>query len=119
MDKPIVLQSIVKHIPRTLVPEDAEPRALLYGLAHEICGEDGLGWNRRLQGIVASLEGEVHRVEGVAESLNADLVRSLGEVQELKATVAVREAELVALHADLADRWRNFLRAISIGKPPG
>jgi glutathione S-transferase len=43
---------------RRLVPEDAEQRALLFGLAHEICGEDGLGWNRRLQGIAASLEGE-------------------------------------------------------------
>ena len=39
-----------------LIPEDAEQRAILFGLAHEICGENGLGWCRRLQGIVATLE---------------------------------------------------------------
>jgi len=30
-----------------LVPEDAEARVRLFGLAHEICGEEGLGWQRR------------------------------------------------------------------------
>ncbi len=32
-----------------LIPEDPHERALLFGLAFEICGEDGLGWHRRLQ----------------------------------------------------------------------
>ncbi|MBW2425732.1 MAG: hypothetical protein JRG86_15915 [Deltaproteobacteria bacterium] len=32
-----------------LVPGDERERALAFGLAFEICGEDGLGWNRRLQ----------------------------------------------------------------------
>jgi glutathione S-transferase len=32
-----------------LVPGDEGERALAFGLAFEICGEDGLGWNRRLQ----------------------------------------------------------------------
>jgi glutathione S-transferase len=31
-----------------LVPEDAAERALLFGLCHEICGENGFGWSRRL-----------------------------------------------------------------------
>jgi glutathione S-transferase len=31
-----------------LVPDDAGQRALMFGLAHEICGEDGFGWNARL-----------------------------------------------------------------------
>jgi len=31
-----------------LIPEDAERRALMFGLLHEIAGEDGLGWVRRL-----------------------------------------------------------------------
>jgi glutathione S-transferase len=31
-----------------LVPRDPTERVLLFGLAHEICGEDGFGWNRRL-----------------------------------------------------------------------
>jgi len=41
-----------------LLPEDAGDRALVMGLCHEICGEDGLGWARRLQGIHAGLQGE-------------------------------------------------------------
>ncbi len=32
-----------------LVPEDAIERALMIGLSNEICGERGIGWNRRLQ----------------------------------------------------------------------
>jgi glutathione S-transferase len=33
----------------SLIPADAKQRALMIGLAHEICGELGIGWNRRLQ----------------------------------------------------------------------
>lgn len=32
-----------------LIPEDAETRALMLGLAHEFMGQDGLCWLRRLQ----------------------------------------------------------------------
>ena len=38
-----------------LVPEDGHQRALMYGLANELCGEMGLGWSLRLQMIDASL----------------------------------------------------------------
>ncbi len=31
-----------------LVPSDPEQRALMFGLSHEICDEQGFGWNRRL-----------------------------------------------------------------------
>jgi hypothetical protein len=30
-----------------LIPVDPQDRVRFFGLAHEICGEDGLGWNRR------------------------------------------------------------------------
>jgi len=33
---------------KPLVPESREDRALMLGISHEICGELGLGWNRRL-----------------------------------------------------------------------
>lgn len=33
----------------SLIPTDARKRALMFGLSHEICGEMGIGWNRRLQ----------------------------------------------------------------------
>lgn len=38
-----------------LIPASADERALAFGLAHEICGEGGLGWSRRLQLIHAGL----------------------------------------------------------------
>lgn len=31
-----------------LIPDDPRERALMLGLCHEICGEHGLGWTRRL-----------------------------------------------------------------------
>jgi glutathione S-transferase len=31
-----------------LLPADAAERALVFGLSHEICGEEGFGWTRRL-----------------------------------------------------------------------
>jgi glutathione S-transferase len=41
-----------------LLPSDAAERALVFGLAHEICGEQGLGWSRRLQLIHAGLQDQ-------------------------------------------------------------
>jgi glutathione S-transferase len=38
-----------------LIPADADQRALLFGLGHEICGEMGLGWSYRLLLIQQSL----------------------------------------------------------------
>jgi glutathione S-transferase len=32
----------------SLLPDDPLDRALVIGLSHEICGQDGVGWNRRL-----------------------------------------------------------------------
>jgi hypothetical protein len=39
-----------------LLPTDPEDRTVALGLAHEICGEVGLGWTRRLQLIHAGLQ---------------------------------------------------------------
>ena len=33
----------------SLLPADATQRALMIGLSHEICGQMGIGWDRRLQ----------------------------------------------------------------------
>ena len=32
----------------SLIPRNEAQRALMFGLAHELCDEDGYGWNRRL-----------------------------------------------------------------------
>ena len=39
-----------------LIPAEPERRALLFGAAHEICGEMGLGWARRLQMVHTGLQ---------------------------------------------------------------
>jgi glutathione S-transferase len=50
----------------SLLPRDAADRALAFGLAHEICGEMGLGWVRRLQGVHEGLTGSGGFPQGVA-----------------------------------------------------
>ena len=40
----------------SLIPADAMERVLMFGFAHEICGELGLGWNRRLSMFAPLLE---------------------------------------------------------------
>ncbi len=40
----------------SLLPADPAERALVFGLAHDICGEGGLGWSRRLQLVHAGLQ---------------------------------------------------------------
>ena len=67
-----------------LIPVDAADRAAMFGLCHEICGENGLGWSRRLM--------IIHR--GAARSRRwptpprATAVRRLG----LQATATAPEA---------------------------
>lgn len=36
-----------------LIPHDEAERVQMFGLCHEVCGEDGLTWNRRLQMVAA------------------------------------------------------------------
>jgi len=54
-----------------LIPASPEERALLFGLSHEICGEEGLGWARRLHGIHVSLIKGIGFPRPVAEYLGA------------------------------------------------
>ena len=42
-----------------LIPEDPEQRAVLFGLAHELCGEMGFGWSLRLVLVDRALDPNV------------------------------------------------------------
>jgi glutathione S-transferase len=53
----------------SLLPSDAAERALVFGLGHEICGEAGLGWSRRLQLIHQGLKNAGGFPEPVAKYL--------------------------------------------------
>jgi glutathione S-transferase len=53
----------------SLLPADPAERALVFGLSHELCGEEGLAWSRRLQLIHAGLRGTGGFHERVAKYL--------------------------------------------------
>ena len=82
-----------------LLPEDAAERALAFGLAHEICGEDGLGWARRLQLIHAGLQG----AGGFPPRVAAYLAKKYGHSPE---TGSAAGARVVALLEMLAARLK-------------
>lgn len=80
-----------------LVPADPAERALLFGISHEICGEAGLGWSRRLQLIHARQHNAGGFPEGVAKYLGRKYgynpqtgAASTGRVVELLRTLALR-----------------------------
>jgi glutathione S-transferase len=78
-----------------LLPEDAADRALVFGLAHEICGEDGLGWARRLQLIHAGLRG----AGGFPPRVAAYLARKYGHSAEAGGAAGARVVALLGMLA--------------------
>jgi len=91
-----------------LVPRDPEARALMFGLAHEIVGEGGLAWARRLQLIQAGLDG----AGGFPVPVAKYLAKKYGHGPEAAAAAPARVAELLAL---LAARLRKGGGAYYIG----
>jgi glutathione S-transferase len=78
-----------------LLPKDAAKRALVFGLAHEICGEDGLGWARRLQLIHAGLQG----VGGFVPRVAGYLAKKYGHSPEAGSAAGVRVTALLGMLA--------------------
>jgi glutathione S-transferase len=78
-----------------LLPSDPEERALAFGLSHEICGEMGLGWCRRLQGVHASLNDAGGFPKGVAQYL----APKYGYRPEEAETCAARVGEVLGMLA--------------------
>jgi len=79
----------------SLLPKDPAERALTFGLAHEICGEGGLGWSRRLQLIHAGLQN----AGGFPERVSKYLARKYGYTPAAGAAGAAgaRVAELLGM----------------------
>jgi len=82
-----------------LLPADAGERALAFGLAHEICGEDGLGWARRVQLVHAGL----HEAGGFPKPIARYLSPKYGYSAAAGASAGAR---IVALLRMLATRLR-------------
>jgi glutathione S-transferase len=78
-----------------LLPTDAAERALMFGISHEICGEGGLGWSRRLQLIHAGLQNAGGFPERVAKYLG----KKYGYTPETGTASTTRVAELLGMLA--------------------
>ncbi len=77
----------------SLLPQDAAERALVFGLAHEICGEGGLGWSRRLQLVHAGL----HNAGGFPERVSKYLGKKYGHSPEAGAAAGARVMALLRM----------------------
>jgi glutathione S-transferase len=79
----------------SLLPADPAARAAVLGLGHEICGEAGLGWSRRLQLIHAGLES----AGGFSEQVGKYLGRKYGYRPETGAAATARVVQLLGMLA--------------------
>ena len=77
----------------SLLPANPADRALVLGLAHEICGEWGLGWSRRLQLVHAGL----HNAGGFPERVSKYLGKKYSYSPEAGAATGPRVAELLGM----------------------
>jgi glutathione S-transferase len=77
----------------SLLPANPDDRALVFGLAHEVCGEGGLGWARRLQLVHAGL----HNAGGFPERVSRYLSKKYGYSPEAGAAAGPRVAELLRI----------------------
>lgn len=80
-----------------LLPEDPAQRALAFGLCHELLGEQGLAWSRRLHLIHLGLEGAEG---GFAPQVAQYLGKKYGYHPELGAAAGARTRVLLGMFAD-------------------
>jgi glutathione S-transferase len=84
----------------SLLPADPAERALMFGISHELCGQAGLGWSRRLQ----LIEARAHNAGGFPEQVARYLGKKYGYRPEAGAAATSR---VVALLGMLAARLRS------------
>lgn len=98
----------------SLLPEDAAERALVFGLAHEICGEAGLGWSRRLQLVHAGLRN----AGGFPEPVSRYLGKKYGYNAAAGAAAGPRVAELLTMLAARLKAQRRIGSRYYVGNAP-
>jgi glutathione S-transferase len=97
-----------------LLPQDAAERALVFGLAHEICGEEGLAWSRRLHLIHAGLQN----TGGFPERVSKYLAKKYGHSPAAGAAASARAVALLGtLAARLVEQYRAGSRYY-VGEAP-
>ncbi len=76
-----------------LIPADPDERAVMMGLCHELLGEGGLCWSRRLQGAFAGLHGE----GGFSPKVSGYLAKKYGGQSESAESVQARVFDLLGM----------------------
>lgn len=99
----------------SLYPSDPMERALMLGLSHEICGEGGLGWAKRLM----SLHGGLENIEQIESE---DMVHELqvlsakyGYSKHAGEAAAARVCEILELLTDQLRRQRTSGKKFLVG----
>ena len=87
----------------SLLPANPADRALALGLSHEICGEEGLGWTRRLQLVQAGLQN----AGGFPERVAKYLAKKYGYRPEAGAAAGARVAQLLEMLAARLEAQRE------------
>lgn len=82
-----------------LVPSDPAERVEVFGLAHELMGENGLGWCRRLMLFQAGLGDADEPPEALRPTLGR-MLRQYGWSRDAARAAPERVAEIVRLFAD-------------------
>jgi glutathione S-transferase len=98
-----------------LIPDDAAERALMFGLCHEICGENGFGWMRRymlLEPMMSPKIGEPFRTIG--QTLAARYDYSAEAAAAAPHRVAAILGMLSAQLARQRERGHDFLVGASL-----
>lgn len=95
----------------SLLPRDPEQRALVLGLAHEICGEGGLGWSRRLQLVHAGLQTS----DGFPQPVAMYLGRKYGHSPQAGEASGERVVELLHMLSARLKRQREQGSAYYVG----
>ena len=83
----------------SLIPADARDRILMFGLSNEICGENGLGWSRRLMMTHSTMLNPAVP-EAAKKGAVAFLARYGGYSSQIAASAAGHVAEIVRSMAD-------------------
>lgn len=89
-----------------LIPADPEKRALFFGLCHEVCGELGLGWMRRVEMVHAGLPSGDPTMRWLASKY--------GYTQQLGAQASERIREILRLLATQLERNGKYLMGDSL-----
>ena len=92
-----------------LIPGDANDRMLMFGLAHELCGEMGLAWCRRLTGLAARLKSAPKDADVL------DYARKYGSSLNEAASATQRVVDILRMLAQQLRAQREADREFLVG----